>query len=271
MPFWGPIIGAAIGVFGGLSIQRKQEKAAREAEARNQQYLEDSKQNDFSKTVQAAEKAGINPLTAVRSGAGNYQSNRAIMPSMSGYQFALEAMSQGARSAISYAETYKERALEALFKTYQIGAMQMDINLAKAQIKGLGKKDEKFSVPLTHPITGKPILDRDGQPAMISVDEREVIPKYKYVYNQNTGKIFPLLNPELTESGPTELLTGYLMMEGLESGKTEVTIPGTLLTPEFKLGFPMNPKGYGLSGPGSIYGLPEGSRYKGRLRFPGWD
>lgn len=265
-------ISAMIGVLGGLAIQKRQEKAAKEAERRNQAYLEDSKLNDISKTVQAAKKAGINPLTAIRSGAGNYQSNTAILPSMSGYQFAVEALSSGVKEAITYARTYKERALDALLKTYQIGAMYADIKLANAQLAGLGnKKTEEVSLPLTDPKTGEPILDRDGNPVMVPVDEREIIPKYKYVWNQNTGKLFPLLNPELTESGPTELLTGYLMMEGLESGQTEIKIPGTLLTPEFSLGFPMNPKGYGLSGPSGIFGLPEGSKYMGRLSFPSFD
>lgn len=134
MPFWGPIIGAAIGVIGGLKIQKRQEKVAREAEKRNQSYLEDSKANDLSKTVKAAEKAGINPLTAIRSGAGNYQSNRAIMPSMSGYEFAVQAMSQGARSAIAYAETYRERALDALLKTQQVKALEVETALDKKRL-----------------------------------------------------------------------------------------------------------------------------------------
>lgn len=140
MPFWGPIIGAAIGVIGGLKIQKRQEKVAREAEKRNQSYLEDSKANDLSKTVKAAEKAGINPLTAIRSGAGNYQSNRAIMPSMSGYQFAVQAMAQGAKSAISYAETYKERALDALLKATQLDAMRVDIALGMQRLNNVGAK-----------------------------------------------------------------------------------------------------------------------------------
>jgi len=231
MSFWGPIIGAAIGVFGGLQMQKRQEKAAKQAEQRNQAYLEDSKANDISKTVKAAEKAGINPLTAVRSGAGNYQSNRAIMPSMSGYQFALEAMSEGARSAISYAETYKERALDALFKSYQIGALHSDINLAKAQIEDLGKPKDDGLVYLFNP-DGSPKKNAYGQHMYVSPTAAEVFPYMQgYMGSDGTLTTFPheqLLDMSIgTLPAVAAAITAGQKVESTQSGPTAFRYPAS--------------------------------------------
>ena len=132
--FWGPIAGAAVGVVGGLAVQKKQQQAAAAAEKRNQEYVEESKTEDLTKLRESAKKAGFNPLTALRAGAGNFAAPTAIMPSMSGYHFAVEAMSNGVNQAIQYASTYKERAFDAKYKTYQMEALQTDIALNKARL-----------------------------------------------------------------------------------------------------------------------------------------
>lgn len=142
---WGYVLGAMIGAAGGMAIQKSANKAAVSAEKRNQEYLEQSKLTDLTKLRESAEKAGFNPLTALRSGAGNFQSNTAILPSMSGYQFAVEAMSQGVNSAVQYATTYKERALDALYKTTSIQSMQADIALTKSKLNGLGQKQDPYA------------------------------------------------------------------------------------------------------------------------------
>lgn len=207
--FWGPIIGAAIGVIGGIGIQKRQEKLAKQAEARNQAYIEDSKQNDLSKAVQAAEKAGINPLTAIRSGAVNYMANRAIMPSMSGYKFAVQAMSKGFSSAISYAETYKERALDALLKSTQIESMRVDIALGKQSLNNIGSRltgadlshggdvrgvtSGKISTEQLVPGTGKTL---DEIFAEQTLDNRVVkTSDGSYVNDTVTAGLYPLVTP----------------------------------------------------------------------------
>lgn len=156
MPPWLlPILAkAAAAVVAGSYLQSRNEKAAKAAEARNQQYLNDSKLNDLSKLRESAEKAGFNPLTALRAGAGNFQSNTAIMPSMSGYQFAVEAMTQGVNSAIDYATTYKERALDAALKTTQIESMQADIALSKARLAVLRSSSQSQYAPDAGTIPG---------------------------------------------------------------------------------------------------------------------
>ena len=209
MAFWGPILGSVVGVLGGSMIARQQQKAAESAEARNQQYLEQSKLTDLSKLRESAEKAGFNPLTALRSGAGNFQANTAIMPSMSGYKFAVESLSQGVNSAVSYAETYKERALDALLKTYQIQSMAADISLTQGQLKALGQKpkqDRPMDVPLIGS-DGKQVYDDEGQPLFMQAQNQDVVPMWIPIRNPMTNKVLGYPNPDLADMGPAEFAT----------------------------------------------------------------
>ena len=211
--FWGPVAGAAVGVIGGLAVQNKASRDAAAAEKRNQEYLNDSKLNDLSKLRESAQKAGFNPLTALRSGAGNFQSNTALMPSMSGYQFAIESLATGVEKAVQWKQTYQDRALDTLLKTYQIKGMQADIALTKGQLKNLGvssKDTGPLSVPL-YGADGKKITDGNGNTVYVPAEANEVIPKYKLVYDQKSGGTYAIVNPELTESGLTELVTGLGM------------------------------------------------------------
>lgn len=210
------IAGALINVAGGFLMQGAANRAARDAEKRNRAYLEESKNRDLSKLRKSAEKAGFNPLTALRSGAGNFQSNTAIMPSMSGYQFAVEAMGQGIQSAIQWKQTYAERALDTMLKTYQVKSMQADIALTQAQLKNLGVKSKQttaMEVPLLDS-DGTPMLDDEGQPMFMHALNQEVQPMWIAVRNPVTNKVFGYPNPELADMGPAEFAT-FLGLTGL--------------------------------------------------------
>lgn len=221
MAFWGPILGSVIGVLGGSMIARQQQKAAESAEKRNQQYLEESKLTDLSKLRESAEKAGFNPLTALRSGAGNFQSNTAIMPSMSGYQFAVEAMSQGVNSAVSYAETYKERALDTLLKTYQFKGMQADIALTKAQTKNLGIKKKDDTAYLFND-DGSPMKNIFGQHMYVDPNAAAVFPTLQG-YITADGETLSLPHEQLLDMGATSLPTAVAAIEtGRVAAKSNV-------------------------------------------------
>lgn len=238
-------------------------------EEQRKQAIKDQ-DNQYVRMRNAAQRAGFNPLTVLRFTGGQGFTGLPALSKVAAFGNAVGGIFDAFKNAPIEKYQKQVRDLDIKQRVMDLQDTLLRGKLMKAQIKDLSQKPQGMSVPLVDPNTGKPILDRDGNPAIVPVEESEVIPKYKYVYNQNTRQMYPLLNPELTESGPTELLTGYLMMEALEQGKTEVTVPGTLLTPEFSIGFPMNPKGYRLSAPSKIYGLPHGSRFLGKLSYAGF-
>ena len=104
---------------------------------------------------------------------------------------------------------------------------------------------------------GQPVTGSDGKPLYVPAESYEAIPKYKIVYDQNTKQMYAILNPELTETGPTELVTGV----GMDAAASKAAEEGLDL--EWGgVGFPRDPLGlnrgvFSRSGSNATLGWPK--------------
>ena len=195
-------------------IQKANAAAAASARKQNTQV----RQNYYKNVVSDAQAAGINPLTALRTGGGAGYAT-AVAGTMSN-----PVMMEGVYQAPTLSRNPLAAGLEAATNTYlseltrqkqyshESRMDELNKSLMRAQIKGITaelSRETPESVPLG-------IRDKHGNMMFAAETEFETVPKYIYVRDQTDGSIYPILNPELTESGPTEMATGIATMEAAE-------------------------------------------------------
>ena len=228
-------------------IQKANAAAAAKAQKQNTQV----RQNYYKNVVSDAQAAGINPLTALRTGGG------------AGYGTAVAGtmynpvMMEGVYEAPTLSRNPLAAGLEAATNTYlseltrqkqythESRMDELQRSLMRAQIKGmtseLTRSDEEvflFNQDGTH------MVDEMGNKIKVDPTGQEAIPKFRLVYDQATKQTYAILNLEITEAGPTEMATGVAMDAGASSAHGlgvgfEMSVGG------YKVGIPVNP--FGLS------------------------
>lgn len=205
---------AAVNRAEAARIQKANAATAAKAQKQNTQV----RQNYYKNVVSDAQAAGINPLTALRTGGGAGYAT-AIAGTM-----ANPVMLEGVYEAPTLSRNPLAAGMEAATNTYlseltrqkqythESRMDELQKSLMRAQIKSmtadLGKEGPE-AVPLG-------IKDKHGNMMYAATEEFETVPKYIYVRDQTDGSIYPILNPELTEVGPTEFATGMGIMEAAE-------------------------------------------------------
>ena len=242
---WSVVLPFVAGVVGTKLQNKRDKKAYVAAETKNEERREDyyvNLRND-------AEKGGFNPLTALRSGGGmGYSSlaGRITQPLMTRSPLAagIAAGTGAYMGELSRQKQYKhETRMDELNKS-----------LMRAQIKSmtsdLTRTDEEvflFNQDGTH------MTDAIGNKIKVDPTGMEAIPKYRLVYDQATKQTYAILNPELTESGFTELGVGIAMDAAGKAAHTsglgaELSIGG------YKVGIPANPLGLSRNNQGNSLG-----------------
>jgi hypothetical protein len=199
----------------------------------------------------AAQKAGLNPLTVLRAtggtGFGAYGGYGAVMrqglvqptisaPILSKTSVATQIGLGAVKGFIDYKSNQKANEHYDRLNELDLEQRQLDIKLSK---KALGAVDrpQPETVPLVDD-NGKPMTDKYGQKIFVPAESNEVIPKFKLVYDQATRETYAIINPELTESGLSEALTGV----GIDAAGKLAHQTGTDFS--YKgIGFPNDPLG----------------------------
>lgn len=158
-----------------------------------------------------AMKAGFNPLTVMRSGGMSGY----MIPAMSKQSFAGQMLGGAMTNAF---DAWANKDIDA----YNKEVRTLDLKQRKAELaltgvmsrKALSEINKKDPLqPQTVPLMqdGKPLTDGYGNVVFLPTENSEVIPKYKMVWDQSSGSTYAIINPELTESGLSEMATGLAM------------------------------------------------------------
>jgi len=193
---------------------------------------------DFQAMRDDAQRAGFNPLTVMRSGGMSGY----MIPAMSKQSFAGQMLGGAMTGAF---DMWANKDIEE----YNAEVRRLDIEQRKADLEMTGIMSRNaFASPA--PLTqdralvesdGLPLTDQDGNVIYYPSTGSEVIPKYRLVYDQSTGGTYAIVNPELTESGLSEMATGLAM----DAAGQAAAISGTGLSYG---GFGFAPDPYGFHG-----------------------
>lgn len=159
-------------------------------------------------------RAGFNPLTVLRSGGIGAWTNFSTFANtpVTQQSFWGRAFSGAVTNAF---DAWANKDIDQ----YNAEVRRLDIEQRKADLEMTGIMSRNaFSSPA--PLTqdralvesdGLPLTDQDGNVIYYPSTGSEVIPKYRLVYDQATGGTYAIINPELTESGLSEMATGLAM------------------------------------------------------------
>jgi hypothetical protein len=214
--------------------------------------------NQFVRMRNAAQRAGLNPLTVLRATGGQGFTGLPVISKAAAFGNAAAGIFDAVRQAPidKYNEEIQE--LNKREKQASIENMIAGTIFTKKQTAAIGKQsfDGPQSVQLMDS-NGEPVTGSDGKPLYVPAESYEAIPKYKIVYDQNTKQMYAILNPELTETGPTELVTGV----GMDAAASKAAQEGLDL--EWGgVGFPRDPLGlnrgvFSRSGSNATLGWPK--------------
>lgn len=274
---FGPV-GMVVGALADTSMAKKEQQKANAAkEAAYQRQLEaerlEAEKNralaksdaatKFTDMSAAAQKAGINPLTALRTtggaGFGNYGgfASQAVAPVLSKFSFARSFASNVGKSYFENKINEPIDKYNKQIRDLELQQRKADLKMTRASYGAMTKKQMEgpSSLPLFG-LGGKPITTTGGQQVYVSSTAAEAVPMYIPVYDQSTGETFAMPNPELLEAGPAEVATGYGMIaaakKAAESGIPIKTPLGTFDTDPLDLS-------YGQLSTGMPIGLPATS------------
>jgi hypothetical protein len=167
-----------------------------QARADRRQALGDQAEQ-FVRLRDAAEKAGFNPLTALRANPTGGMVNPT--PALASGAFLRDALGAGVQTYFNRDKIVNDEERDRLER----GLMRQE--LANMQLQGKAfEKSMKFGfeVPTANNYTG---TDK-GKP----YKDPGVYPLYISVYDQKTGRTSEMLNPEVVEIGPGEAATGLI-------------------------------------------------------------
>ena len=206
----------------------------------------------------AAQRAGFNPLTVMRATGGQGFTGLPTISKAAAFGNAASGIFDAVRQ--SPIDKYNEevRKLDKRQTQASIDNMIANTIYTRKQTAAIGKEafDGPQSVQLMDS-NGEPVTGSDGKPLYVPAESYEAIPKYKIVYDQNTKQMYAILNPELTETGPTELVTGV----GMDAAASKAAEEGLDL--EWGgVGFPRDPLGlnrgvFSTSGSNATLGWPK--------------
>lgn len=215
LPIFGALAKAAapfvLPTVANIINQNNQNKAAMDAYNKQRAAEKADQANKFVDMRNAAQKAGFNPLTVLRStGGAGFGGTNAVMPVMSKQNF---LATFAAKATGKYLENKANEPVDAYnraVRTLDIQQRVNDIALSRKTLATMGKvpeQDRAMEVPILDPSTGKPILDDEGQPLFMHALNQEVQPMYIAIRNPKTGQVFGYPNPELADMGPGEFAT----------------------------------------------------------------
>lgn len=195
MVAWGPIIGAGVSILGSLFGKDDEEQVTRT-------------EVDYVKMAESAERAGFNPLTAIRNGgsAGFTTTHHPALSSAGGFG---EAFATLGNALMSFDARADERA-------------EMEQKLMQAQIDSLNRSGAAASrsfamdTPAAQMSTVKTSapLGSIGNPA----------PAYNYVRDPDTGAVIRVPNMEFV--GDIETLATLPAAAGMDKYRQSQTAPG---------------------------------------------
>ena len=208
-------------------------------------------ENKYVDMNAAAEKAGLNPLTVLRStggtGFGAYGGYGAVMrqglvqptisaPILSKTSVATQIGLGAVKGFLDYKTNMKANEHYDRLNQLDLEQRQLDIKLSKKALGAVDKPQPETVMLMDD--NGKPMTDRYGKRIFVPAESNEVIPKFKLVYDQATRETYAIINPELTESGLSETVTGL----GMDAAAKAAHQTGTDFS--FKgFGFPADPLG----------------------------
>ena len=185
-------------------------------------------------------RAGFNPLTVLRSGGIGAWTNYTTNTPVTQQNFWGRAFSGAVTNAF---DAWANKDIDE----YNAEVRRLDIEQRKADLEMTGIMSRNAftsSTPLSQDRAlvesdGLPLTDQDGNIIYYPSSGSEVIPKYRLVYDQSTGGTYAIINPELTESGLSEMATGLAM----DAAGQTAAITGTGLS-YGGFGFATDPYGF---------------------------
>lgn len=201
MAWFVPMLGKALlgGVASALASRVMQPKQT--IEHRTTRYS-----GDLPAMVKDAQKAGINPLTALRSGMGGAY-GRTIAPPLASPTFMQSALGgaiSGFGNYIQNMPTPYETEMRGLRMKELKGNIGYTAALKKDLLSNVNN-EAATDIPLMDK-TGQPVKNKFGQQIMVPKEANEAIPLYVTVWDQKTGRYFAYPNPELIENSPSEMV-----------------------------------------------------------------
>lgn len=187
-------------------------------------------------------RAGFNPLTVLRSGGIGAWTNYTTTSNtpVTQQSFWGRAFNGAVTNAF---DAWANKDIDE----YNAEVRRLDIEQRKADLEMTGIMSRNAftsSTPLSQDRAlvesdGLPLTDQDGNIIYYPSTGSEVIPKYRLVYDQSTGGTYAIINPELTESGLSEMATGLAM----DAAGQTAAITGTGLS-YGGFGFATDPYGF---------------------------
>lgn len=229
-------LGPLIGKIAGSSVAKAAIGGVVSAAASNIGRKTTNPSIDFQAMRDDAQRAGFNPLTVLRSGGMSGY----MIPAMSKQSFAGQMLGGAMTGAF---DMWANKDIDE----YNAEVRRLDIEQRKADLEMTGIMSRNAftsSTPLSQDRAlvesdGLPLTDQDGNIIYYPSTGSEVIPKYRLVYDQSTGGTYAIINPELTESGLSEMATGLAM----DAAGQTAAITGTGLS-YGGFGFATDPYGF---------------------------
>ena len=170
----------------------------------------------------AAEKAGFNPLTALRAGIGQGFSNTKnyplIVPPLQA-----AGPNYGSMLVDNFMQFY-ESPYDREMKNLQMESLKLGNKYTAASIgslsssDGAGKFYDQWNISKRKNADGSIMLGEDGYPLYTDlIMANEAQPQYLPIYDRTTGLTFPYMNPDLYDMGPAEVISGTGMLASAQA------------------------------------------------------
>lgn len=191
------------GVIQNAATKKQNALNAAAASAEREQALGDQAEQ-FVRLREAAEAGGFNPLTVLRAAPNSGMPVHTGIPAMLASGSILKnAFAAGVNT------WFNAPQIKADAERDQLERRIMREELIQLQKSNALPKQFGFEIPQTQTTTNVARgLNPDGTVQEI------VIPYWVTVLDQKTGRKMPMINPEVTETGPGELLTSSIVLGG---------------------------------------------------------